>query len=404
MLVEFHPKLCKEIMSHAGLNVFLAFCRPLGLVDNDTIFVEMETDSLIKTLFKFFSRLDENSQKYDRWCLFPEFLGLVNDQYAIGNYVFEILIAKGFANIVELFLTNLKQSIFQINLMDIKEFLDGLLNKGERSSIVSQFKTFFEAVLFKYGSIPVILQVSRPLTSSISSQNIIKVDEKFLAGKLSAYFESSSSSGIAHSLKMFGKADIRENGTYYVFWDNHYFEKKFENEIAKYFLKYGFNSNNDKLVQIMYEQFVSYDDEQITDEESEDDDLDKCTDEVTSQEGAAEDCGVNGKKIVFDDYPADEFRVNANGMIIHSQGRVGSLKKIFFDPMEGPTYNSRLYKFLSFLKFKSFRMGTPRTLMELLRLKFKTLLDSINPDRSSASSDYLDYCDDSDSDYGYWCD
>ncbi|CAG2217828.1 unnamed protein product [Mytilus edulis] len=197
-------------------------------------------------------------------------------------------------------------------------------------------------------------------------------------------------------------ADLRENGTYYVFWDHNYFEKKFENEIAEYFSKYGFNSNNDKFVRMMYDQFVSYDDEQITDEESEDDDIEKCTDEATNQENAVENCGVNGKRVVFDNYPGDEFIVNANGMIIQSQVIIRCIKKTFGDPMEVSTFNSRLYKFLSYFKFHSNRWWTPATLIELLKLKFKTLLDGIDPEQGSASSDYLDYSDDSDSEFEYW--
>ncbi|CAC5370497.1 unnamed protein product [Mytilus coruscus] len=113
-LVDFHSQLCREVMMHAGLTVFLAFCRPIGWVDNDTSFVEMETDFLIKTLLKSFSRLDENGQEskeniseYFRCFSFLK-LGLGYNLYAVGDYVFKKLMEKGFVNIVELFLTNLK--------------------------------------------------------------------------------------------------------------------------------------------------------------------------------------------------------------------------------------------------------------------------------------------------------
>lgn len=49
-IIEFYPELCREIIIHAKLAVFLAFCRPLGWEHNDAHVVEMETDVLIKTL------------------------------------------------------------------------------------------------------------------------------------------------------------------------------------------------------------------------------------------------------------------------------------------------------------------------------------------------------------------
>lgn len=186
--IEFHPKLCRGIMIHAGLSVFLSYFRQIGWVHNDTNFFEMETDKLINTLFEFFSRIDENGRvtemKFTKYmhCFALWDLGARNPRYAIGNYVFQIVIEKGFVNIAELIFTNLMQNTSQMSPIDLKDFLDGLLDEGKRSSFVAQFKDFFDALLFKYGSIPAILELCRPLTATLPSQNTIVVDDDLLAG------------------------------------------------------------------------------------------------------------------------------------------------------------------------------------------------------------------------------
>lgn len=85
------------------------------------------------------------------------------------------------------------------------------------------------SVLFKYGSIQVILKLCRPLTANLSNRNIINVDDNLLTGKNSAYLESTDGK----------KLDLeqtapRENGAYIVYWD--YFQMWCTNGIATFII------------------------------------------------------------------------------------------------------------------------------------------------------------------------
>ncbi|VDI76029.1 Hypothetical predicted protein [Mytilus galloprovincialis] len=161
------------------------------------------------------------------------------------------LIAKKLISLLstEALFTNIKQKEQDISPIHIKEFLDGLLDEGKRSSVVSQFKEFFEAVLFKYGSIAIILQLCRPLTGNISNPNIKQVDDILLTGKLSAYLESSF-----EEESYMEKTDIRENGAYFVHKDYDYLEMKNINDITKFI---GVKVNVDKFVRTMFDTLVT---------------------------------------------------------------------------------------------------------------------------------------------------
>ncbi|CAG2252350.1 unnamed protein product [Mytilus edulis] len=308
-LVLFHPKLCKEILVHSGLTVFNLFCRPIGWISNCTNFVEVSTDLLMKKLYSMitFCELNENGQefkennmKHYRYLSTSE---LANGRYVVGHYVFEILIKKGVdttCTIAKTLFTHLKNNAKTINPKCLKEFLDGLLDDGNRSSIVSQFKEFFEAVLFKYGSIPIVLQLCRPLTTSVSSPNIIYVDAKLLAGKLSAYLESAGGKGA--KLKLLSSIEERDNGSYFVHWDDNYFESKSIEAIAKFIAEHGVNFNNDKFVRLMYEQLVSNKEEHSDGEESEYDKSESTSDDARNVDEDGEHSLINSEKIVFDDY------------------------------------------------------------------------------------------------------
>lgn len=242
-LVKFHPNLCKEILIHAGMQVFRAFCRPIGWTENDTDFIEIETNVLMKKLYHIIdtSRLKENCQELEEsiggfYYIFKMF-DSKGSRYNVGYYVFEILITKGFLDIVESLFEKVRQNSQKIIPMHVKEFVDGLLDGGKRSCIVSQFKEFFEAVLFKYGSIPTVLQFCIPSTSTITKPNLIKVDDRLLTGKLSAYLESACELGLNPKLP----AESRENGAYFVYCDNDYLKKQNNKIIDDFLFKYGLN-------------------------------------------------------------------------------------------------------------------------------------------------------------------
>lgn len=299
-------------------------------------------------------------------------------RYAIGNYVFENLIAKGFLDIVVTLFINLKQNAVRISPKDIKEFIDGLLDEGKRSSIVSQFRDFFEELLFKYGSIPTILQLCRPLTASISSPNIIKVDDRLLTGKLSAYLESSA--GHMPVLKMLTRAESREDA-YIVYWDDYYFEMKCIDDIAKFIAEHGFNSNNEKFVRLMYEQLVS-DEEEI----SHDDEPESTSHGEKNRDEDEEHAFRNCKKVVFDDYPEDELRVDEKGEIVYSRVSVGLVKKVYSEtPLFRTTY-SRLLKFLSHLTLHWVPCTSCKR-MSILQSKFESLHYCTDPDLEESDSD-----------------
>lgn len=140
---------------------------------------------------------------------------------------------------VETLFSTLKQNAQNICPTDIKEFLDGPLDKGKRSSIVSNFKEFFETLLFKYGSIPTILQLCRSVSASISNSNIILVDDRLLTTKLSAFLEAAA--GFSPFFKRLTPDVSREDGSYFVYWDENYFEIVIAEYIPEHGLKLDFD-------------------------------------------------------------------------------------------------------------------------------------------------------------------
>ncbi|VDH97319.1 Hypothetical predicted protein [Mytilus galloprovincialis] len=388
-LVKFYPKLCKDIMMHFGLTVFLSFCRPKGWTENSPRFLVIETDFLVKTLTTVIAtgKLDENcheSKEHTRDLFIIS--ELAKSRYEVGNYVYENLIEKGFLDVVENVFTNLKQNAQKISSMHVKEFLDGLLDEGKRSSIVSQFKDFFESLLFKYGSFPTILELCIPSSSTVSSPNIIKIDDKFLTGKLSAYLESSLDSDFES--KIVPPAVHREEGAYIVYWDHDYFEMKHIDLLVKYCIDHGFRSNNENFVRLFYERLVSDEDENSDDDESVNDDSEGGLDDENN-----EDEGIsNYTKVIFDDYPDDEIEVDENGRIVNINVCLGYVKRVYsecgnFHPFNKPTY-SRLVKFLS--KFKMSRLVgkvTEFKRMAILQQKFEYLLTSLTLQSDSSDSD-----------------
>lgn len=149
----------------------------------------------------------------------------------------------------------------------------------------------------------------------------------------------------------------------------------------------------------MYEQFVSDEGEKRNDKANVDDDIENCTDKPTNKEKAVENCVVKGKKIVFDDYPDDELRVNENGIVIQKHVKGASIKSVYYDRSHSHyriTHN-RLSLYLSNLEFESMIPGeTPGTLLGLLKIKFENLSYRIMFRQSVSDSDFSDYSDDYD--------
>ncbi|XP_071146076.1 uncharacterized protein [Mytilus edulis] len=380
-VVRFHPNLCKTIMMQSGLRVFCAFCRPKGWTEKDAYFVEIETDVLIEKLYSFVdsNKLKENyleSEDY-YWNLFDTRGGRHNT----GNYVFEYLIEQGFCDIVESFFEQLKQNLQNISPIHVKELLDGLLDGEKRSTIVSQFKDFFEAVLFKYGSISKILQLCIPSTSTINNPNLIKVDDRLLTGKLSAHLESSCAMecGLETRLTIVSK----EDGTHFIYY-NDFFDNIPYSLIAEYILEHGFKSNNHEFVRTMYEQFASDKIEKGEDDESVNEDSKICLDNGQNEDETEIDLADKCTKVVFDDYPGDEIWENDDGVIVYIRVRQEFVKKKYREE-NTLSYLGRTNFHLSLVlrglkphleickKSESKRMA-------LLKTKFKSLLNHISYD------------------------
>lgn len=112
--VKFHPQLCKKIINDGGWIVFLASRRPIGCSDKDTNFFEIEKNKLIEKLifmvnsnrFKANDLISEKKERiYTPYSLLSK---LLNYLYVVVMYVFENLIAKGFLDIAETVLENIK--------------------------------------------------------------------------------------------------------------------------------------------------------------------------------------------------------------------------------------------------------------------------------------------------------
>lgn len=383
-LVKFHPDLCKEIMIHAGMTVFHTFCRPIGWTDNNNTFVEIETDILMNKIYFIIAtrKVYENCQKWDenkKWLNYI-LTSFIKDRrrYNIGNYVFENLIAKGFTNKVEILLKNLKENAQDISSRNVKEFLDDLLDGGKRSRLVSRFSEFFEAVLFKYGSIPTIMQLCLPFTSTLSSSNKIKVDDRLLTGKLSAYLEYS------YELRYFSNTlfpeDSREDGAYFIYRDD-YFKKKTMNLIAEYILEHGFKSNNHEFVRMMYEQLASEQIEKSEYDESVNEDSEICLDNGQNEDEFENDWAAKYTKVVFDDYPGDEIWEDDNGVIVHIRVRHGFVKKKYRNKNLSyylGTSNIRLFLVLhDLLQHLVICMESDTKRIALLKTKFESLMNHL---------------------------
>ncbi|VDI58374.1 Hypothetical predicted protein [Mytilus galloprovincialis] len=341
-LVKFHPNLCKEIMIHAGMEVFNAFCRPVGWTENDKNFVLIEADLLLNKLYVNINtnRQSKESEKFKIGVpYFINFFDIDGSRY-VGCYVYENLIEKGFLNIVESLFEKLKQNAQEIIPKNVKQFLEGLLNDGKRSSIVSQFKEFFEAVLFKYG-------------------------------KLSAHLESSCEMEFGRERRP--QAVGREDGTYFVYWDINYIKRMYMNPMAEYFLEHGFRSNNEKFVRTMYEQFVS---EKAGDESVNDDSKSRLDDGQNIDEDE-NDWAVKYTKVTFDDYPGDVIWVDEKGEIVHISINNGFVKRAFrekYPIFYVDTVCVRLFRFLFKVEpYLKADMNTYSKRMALLQKKFHSL-------------------------------
>lgn len=334
--VVFQPQLFKQLMIHFSVKVFLKFCRPVEWAETNASFIQIETDMMIEKLYLMVAldKPNENEQKptknkneyHSISFLFP-FPEITNAHYDIGNYVFQNLIEKGFLSIVNSLFTKLKQNEKSISPINIKDFLDGLLNDGKRSSIVFQFKDFLDTILFKYGSIPTILQLCRPLTTTFS-QNTIQVDDRLLIGKICAHFED-----ISRVISHLHTAVPREDETYFVYFDFNYIHGSYINDIAEFIFEHGVKLNNDKLVRTMYDQIVS-DKEQTSDDEESVNDFESTSDmsdDRKNRDECEESTILNCQKIILDDYPDDKITLNENEKIVHIKVDVGFVKRVYIE-------------------------------------------------------------------------
>ncbi|VDI17071.1 Hypothetical predicted protein [Mytilus galloprovincialis] len=369
-LIKFHPQLCTKIINNGGWIVFLASHRPIGWSYNDTNFFEIETNTLIEKLIFMmtlnrFNGKDPNSKENERKCHPLSSLStFVNYHYAIGNYVFENLIAKGFIDTAEILLIAITQKEHEINPIHIKEFLDGLLDRGKRASVVSKFKGFFESVLFKYGSILTVLQLCRPLTSNITDSNILLVDDNLLTGKLSAHLESTF--GDKSDLK---QTVPKESGAYFVHWDYNYFQMGYIDDIARFVLEHGVKVSNDKFVRTMFEKLVSY-----TPRIEEIFHAGRFELESLFQNEDEEDVAI-AKTIVLDDYPDEEIGEDENGSVVYRNLKDIFVRRVYQEHciLFGPTYH-RLFEFLSFLMVRWYTNEDSKyERMTILREKFDQL-------------------------------
>lgn len=287
--------------------------------------VDQEADLLLNKLYVNIntSRQSKESEKFKIGV--PYFINFFDSDGStcVGCYVYENLIEKGFLNIEESLFEKLKQNAQEIIPKNVKQFLEGLFNDGKRSSIVSQFKEFFEAVLFKYGSIPTVLQLCIPSTSTIINPNLIKVDDKLLTGKLSAHLKSSCEMEFGRERRP--QAVGREDGTYFVYWDINYIKRMYMNPMAEYFLEHGFRSNNEKFVRTMYEQFVS----EKAEDESVNDDSESRLDDRQNIDEDENDWAAKYTKVTFDVYPGDNIWVDEKGEIVHISINNGFVKRAF---------------------------------------------------------------------------
>lgn len=235
---------------------------------------------------------------------------------------------------------------------------------------------FFEAVLFKYGSIPTIMQLCLPFTSTLSSSNKIKVDDRLLTGKLSAYLEYS------YELRYFSNTlfpeDSREDGAYFIYRDD-YFKKKTMNLIAEYILEHGFKSNNHEFVRMMYEQLASEQIEKSEDDESVNEDSEICLDNGQNEDEIENDWAAKYTKVVFDDYPGDEIWEDDNGVIVHIRVRHGFVKKKYRNKNLSyylGTSNIRLFLVLhDLLQHLVICMESDSKRIALLKTKFESLMN-----------------------------
>ncbi|CAG2252343.1 unnamed protein product [Mytilus edulis] len=148
-------------------------------------------------------------------------------------------------------------------------------------------------------------------------------------------------------------------------------------DVAKFIVEHGFNANDEKFVRLIFEELVC--DEEDDDEKNGDED-DK-------------HAFRHFKKVVFDDYPYDELRVDESGKIVYSKHSIGLVKDVYTDTSLLRTTYSRLFQFLTHLKLQLVS-DIHCSRMLILQSRFQSLYDVTDPDLDLSSHDYSLVSDD----------
>lgn len=164
---------------------------------------------------------------------------------------------------------------------------------------------------------------------------------------------------------------------------------KYIEDVAKFIVEHGFNANNEKFVRLIFEELVC--------DEKDDDEPDSFYDDEKNGDEDDKHAFRHCKKVVFDDYPDDELRVDESGKIVYSKYSIGFVKDVYIDTSLLRTTFSRLFQFLTHLKLKLVS-DIPCSRMLILQSRFQSLYDVTDPDLDVSSHDSsLDsddfYCD-----------
>ncbi|CAG2220202.1 unnamed protein product [Mytilus edulis] len=281
--LDFFTKyLCK----YGSFAVIQAFCKPLGrIADTDNrIMVPVDDTVLAKKYIEIFfnSYADENRYEYDDprveylentrtgnlllilCCLnqpcrennletVGDFLHMnFKRDLEFVNFILDKLIGKSKCNYIDAF--------------EMKPLLDGLTDYGKNLEIISTNYDFCDECLFKYGSIPVVLSLCRPLSYKGSDQDIVRVDNQLLANKL---VENLKFTPEDWDLRIFDDIKpiqdesywyrpCRSNTKYIFFKDKAFYDKTYFSDLASYIYNYGVLENDEEFIQTVLTAIHSF--------------------------------------------------------------------------------------------------------------------------------------------------
>ncbi|VDI66474.1 Hypothetical predicted protein [Mytilus galloprovincialis] len=178
--ILFHPDISTRIVLYGSADAVCSFCKPMECPLSKDGFVKVKGSVLHTRLYSML--IGETFQEYEtgseneglnyikenvefNHCM--EFYSnkrneFFDDVQKIGNYVYQLLFIEGGKKVSEMILFDLVVKQCTMHPRIVKYFFDGLTDSGRRVDFVKYYRAFSEKMVFRFASIPVVLNLCRP--------------------------------------------------------------------------------------------------------------------------------------------------------------------------------------------------------------------------------------------------